>query len=117
MTIAKRCEVCGGNVTPVDDQSPFGYCEACGIVYALRDRLQGRPTYEKPRTTESQSDEEPMGVDRPGEAAPLEAENAEHVSSRWRCPDCGTVLESAVDSDMEFLKREHIREYHPNRSS
>jgi rubredoxin len=105
-------------VTPVDDQSPFGYCEACGIVYALRDRLQGRPSRETPRVIELQSDEEPVGTDKPGGAAHVDAEEpSEHLGSRWRCPDCGTLLESANESDLEFLKREHIREYHPNRSS
>ncbi len=103
-------------MAPVDDQGPFGYCEACGVVYALRDRMQGRPTHERPRKVESQPVEEPRGGDRSSEAAAIEVEPAEQGGSRWRCPDCGTLLESAVDSDMEFLKREHIREYHPNRA-
>ncbi len=102
-------------MAPVDDLSPFGYCEACGIVYALRDRMKVRPNYEKPRIV-TQPDKEPRGVDITGEAAPIEVGSAEQVGTRWRCPDCGTLLESAVDSDMEFLKREHIREYHPNRA-
>ncbi|MDA4126502.1 MAG: hypothetical protein OK452_04775 [Thaumarchaeota archaeon] len=118
MTITKRCEVCGGTVSPVDDQSPFGYCEACGIVYALKDRLQGRRTYETPKLAEVQSNGEPREPDSPSRAAFVDTEESTKRSgSHWRCPDCGMVLESAVDSDMEFIKREHIREYHPNRSS
>ena len=38
------------------------------------------------------------------------------LNSRWRCPDCDAYLEAANDTDLQFVKREHIREYHPNRS-
>ncbi|HEV2139397.1 MAG TPA: hypothetical protein VGR53_11205 [Nitrososphaerales archaeon] len=118
MTVAKRCEVCGGTVSPVDDQSPFGYCEACGIVYALKERLQGRQSYEPPRVVESQSDENPRETDSPSwEAFAGTDAPTKQSGSHWKCPDCGADLRAENDSDLEFVKREHIREYHPNRSN
>jgi predicted RNA-binding Zn-ribbon protein involved in translation (DUF1610 family) len=118
LTIAKRCEVCGGTVTPVDDQSPFGYCEACGVVYALKERLQGRRSHETPRVVELQSAEEIRETDSPSkEAFAGTDEPTKQSGSHWKCPDCGADLKAENDSDLEFVKREHIREYHPNRSS
>jgi predicted RNA-binding Zn-ribbon protein involved in translation (DUF1610 family) len=117
LVISKRCEVCGGNVTPIDDQSPFGSCDSCGIVYALKDKLQGRRSYGAAERVELRPDEEPREPDEPGRTAPVDNEEpTEPLGSRWRCPDCGTLLKTANASDLEFLKREHIREYHPNRS-
>ena len=118
LTVAKRCEVCGANVTPVDDQSPFGYCVVCGIVYALKERLQGRRSYEKPRIVKLQSDEEPRKSDSPSEETFANTDEPTKLSgSHWKCPDCGADLKAENDSDLEFVKREHIREYHPNRSN
>jgi hypothetical protein len=117
LVITKRCEVCGGNVTPIDDQSPLGSCDSCGIVYALKDRLQGRRSFEAQGGVEFRRDEKPREANEPMSAAPVDTEEPSgNLGSRWRCPDCGTLLESANESDLEFLKREHIREYHPNRS-
>jgi hypothetical protein len=50
-------------------------------------------------------------------SAPVETEAPSDQTPihRWRCPDCGAVTESPNEDDIEFLKREHIREYHPNR--
>lgn len=110
--------MCGGNVTPVDDQRPFGYCEVCGIVYALKDRMQERRTHETPTVVKLQSKEEPRGPDNPSSGAFADTEESTKRSgSHWRCPDCGVDLYADDDSDLEFVKREHIREYHPNRSS
>ena len=118
LPITKRCEVCGGTVTPVDDQSPFGYCEACGIVYALKERLRGRRDYDTPRGVELQTDEEPGETDSPIRETPANTDTPTKQSgSHWKCPDCGADLKAENDSDLEFVKREHIREYHPNRSN
>jgi hypothetical protein len=58
-----------------------------------------------------------METDRPVSAAPVDTEEPTKLfRSRWRCPDCGAVMDAENDSDLEFVKREHIREYHPNRA-
>jgi len=113
----KKCEVCGGPVRPVDDRSAFGYCEDCGLVYVLKDRLKER------------LGAEPFAALEPGIARDsTETANAEGSSSdsatsarppgsHWRCPDCGMEIQSDSDSDLGFARREHIREYHPNRSA
>ena len=102
----------------MDDKSVFGYCENCGVVYALIDRLKEARDIEGPEmpkadfATESKGQDNPRGVPMAEPAPP-----AQPQGSYWRCPDCDTEIRSDNDSDLEFIKREHIREYHPNRST
>lgn len=112
----KGCGVCGGNVRPLDGQSGFGYCENCGIVYALGGRLTGA------RDTGRQG----LGSGTGGAKGRDTFSGFSVISARappqspgsyWRCPDCETEIRSENDSDLEFAKREHVREYHPNRST
>ena len=87
-------------------------------MYALKERLQGRRSYETPRLVELQSDEEPSETDSTSrETFAGTDEPAKQSGSHWKCPDCGADLKAENDSDLEFVKREHIREYHPNRSN
>lgn len=107
----KRCEVCGGVVSPLDEQSNFGSCEHCGIVYALNRARERRAEeeagelggLEEGRRAEADDSSLPSG--REGEAPAF----------RWRCPDCDAVLTADSESDLGFLRKEHIRELHPNR--
>ena len=94
MSVSAKCKVCSGHVRPVDDRSIFGYCEKCGLVYALKDRLADREA----------------GGARRGE------EPAQGRGLRWRCPDCDSEMEATSEADLEFIKREHVREFHPNRT-
>ena len=113
---AKECEVCGGHVRPLDDQSVFAYCENCGLVYALRDRLKDARDTETPGRLRARVTGESSGTDGPGGVPMVEVSTpAQPPSSYWRCPDCDTEIRSDNDSDLEFAKREHNREYHPNR--
>jgi predicted RNA-binding Zn-ribbon protein involved in translation (DUF1610 family) len=116
LSVPKDCEVCGGHVKPIDAQSVFGYCEKCGLVYALRDRLEQRSTTAA-KAVESGQSGETREEERVGREAPSDAEQvSEAYNSRWRCPDCGALLQASNESDLQFVKREHIREYHPNRA-
>jgi len=104
-------------VKPLDDQSVLGYCENCGIVYALKDKLKGAWDTEAPERlgagiTGDEGTKRPRGAPLVDVAAPPQT-----PGSYWRCPDCDTEIRSDNDSDLEFVKREHIREYHPNRST
>ena len=112
----KSCEVCGGHVRPVDGQVTFGYCENCGLVYALKVRLVERKTPEFPEGPSGGPGTKSAERERRATSGP---DTEDQVSSvvRWRCSDCGTALQADEESDLEFLKREHIREYHPNRSN
>ena len=114
---SRDCEVCGGRVRPIDDQSVFGYCEKCGLVYALRDRLKealgaetvaGLEAGTAGESTEARDTRIPVSESTPP---------ARSSGSHWRCPDCEMDIHSDNDSDLGFAKREHIREYHPNRST
>jgi len=112
----KVCEVCGGDVKPLEDQSALGFCENCGIVYAFKNRLKEEQDAEMSRRREvgiigEMGANRPRGVSGVGVTAP-----AQSPGSYWRCPDCDTEFHSENDSDLEYVKREHIREYHPNRS-
>jgi len=110
---SKRCEVCGGNVIPTDEQGDFGYCEKCGIVYALGARTRAERDEGIPASNRGESDREEV-MSRV--AVPPDDEARPGVSAfRWRCPDCNEDLGADNAVDLEFLKREHIREYHPNR--
>ena len=113
MSGSKRCEVCGGNVRPTDGQGDFGYCEKCGIVYALGARTRAERDEAVPASNRGDSGREEV-MSRV--AVPPDDEARPVVSAfRWRCPDCDEELGAESDVDLEFLKREHIREYHPNR--
>jgi len=103
-------------VRPLDDQSTFGCCEKCGIVYALKDRqgeYQNSGEQERSESGFFGRRKETSGQGRgdfydrgePGEAPTL----------HWRCPDCDAEFNADSDTDLEFAKREHVREYHPNR--
>ncbi len=102
----------------MDDQSIFAYCENCGLVYALKDRLKGaRDTDRVGRFATGTSGESKKQITM-GEASTVGTTTpAQPLGSYWRCPDCDTEIRSDNDSDLEFAKREHIREYHPNRST
>ena len=114
----KGCEVCGGHVRPLDDQSAFGYCESCGIVYALKDRLKGALDTDRVGRLGAGLTSESKGPNTLSGVSTSDATTPSHSSgSHWRCPDCDTEIHSDNDSDLEFAKREHIREYHPNRST
>ena len=114
----KGCEVCGGHVRPLDDQSAFGYCENCGIVYALKDRSKGVLDTERLGVLGAGFTNESKGPNSPSGVSMIDATAPPHSpGSCWRCPDCDTEIRSDNDSDLEFAKREHIREYHPNRST
>ena len=111
----KECKVCGGNVRPLDEQSTFGCCEKCGIVYALKDRLtdheytgeQGRP--------EAGFLEGRKEARVQGRTDSYYEESRRAASLHWRCPDCDAEFKETSDTDLEFAKRQHVREYHPNR--
>ena len=98
MSVTAVCRVCGGHLRPVDGQSPFQSCDSCGLVYALGDRAMDPSNLQVPRVEMA---------DRGG--------TADLPGSRWTCPDCGAELEMSSEMDLQFARREHIREYHPNR--
>ena len=113
----KGCKVCGGCVRPISDRSIFGYCENCGLVYALKDRLKVAPVTEALTGLEAGLAGEPVET-RIAEASSSDSLVSERsAGSRWICPDCGMEISSDNDSDLGFAKREHIREYHPNRQT
>ena len=98
----------------LEGQSSFGYCDHCGIVYAL-DKMKEQGAIEEPpeivrgpsvfrRREEGEED-----IIAPGER------RVEAPGSHWRCPDCELVLTAENEVDLSYLKREHIRELHPNR--
>ena len=102
----------------MDDQSVFAYCEKCGIVYALKDRVEGGWYTERSEKARTGVTRESMGTNTRGGVPTVSATTPKEPSgSYWRCPDCDTEIRSDNDSDLEFAKREHIREYHPNRST
>jgi len=99
----------------LDDQGVFGYCENCGIVYVLKGRLEGALDIEKlgfgaGALSGSKGPNTLRGVSVADATTPAQSQG-----SYWRCPDCGTEIRSDNDSDLGFARREHIREYHPNR--
>ena len=101
---------------PLDEQSAFSYCEKCGIVYALKDRLaEYRDTggQERPGTGFFGRQKETSRQKR----ADFHDKEVSHEAPtfHWRCPDCDAEFNADSDTDLEFAKREHIREYHPNR--
>ena len=102
----------------MDDQSVLGYCENCGIVYVLKDRLKGTWDIGPPGRLGADVAGESKGTNRPGGVSAVDvAAPPRSPGSYWKCPDCDTEIRSDNDSDLEFIKREHIREYHPNRST
>ena len=110
---AKGCEVCGGLVKPVNDKSLFGYCEKCGLVYVLKERQAGSWDSDAPAGVMADM---PRGrEEKPRKEARAEQqEQLQQVS--WECPDCGMVIEAESDS-LKFAKRQHIADYHPNRTT
>jgi hypothetical protein len=106
------CEVCGGHLRGLEGDSALCYCESCGIVYALKERLEEREGMKAPGVLVEGAGE----TDRPTRAIHVDTDQSpQPFSSRWTCPDCGIELNSANDSDLKFVIREHVREYHPNR--
>jgi len=104
-------------VGPLDDKSVFGCCEDCGLVYALKDRLAGAQGARVPGRLGTSADSELRGPDpREGASVGFAPTPSRSSGSNWRCPDCDTEIHSDNDSDLEFAKREHVREYHPNRT-
>jgi predicted RNA-binding Zn-ribbon protein involved in translation (DUF1610 family) len=112
VSVPKRCEVCGGNVRPTDEPSKFGYCEKCGIVYVLRAAVREEWGEGAPGPSKGDSAREAGSSET---AVPPDEVPPRASVFRWRCPDCNEDLRADSDTDLEFLKREHIREYHPNR--
>lgn len=99
----------------LDGKDYFGYCERCGIVYAM-DKLRERRAEEETEGLGSEPIEQSRQEDTPDVGLPGASEgNAESAAFRWRCPDCDSVLTANDQTDLGFLKREHIRELHPNR--
>ena len=100
----------------LNGQSNFGYCERCGIVYAL-DKLRERKAEEGAEELGSESSKGRRREETNGRN--ILARNklqVEFSDFRWKCPDCDAELAAGSESDLGFLKREHIRELHPNRS-
>ena len=115
MSVRKDCGVCGGRVQPVDGKSDFGYCVGCGLVYLVKlntPRTLGAEENGTGGGWYSKAGREP---DEPSGTPDSFGRTSQSGGSRWRCPDCGTVLTSEAESDLGFLKVAHIREYHPNR--
>ena len=113
----KKCKVCGGHVRPLDEQSTFGYCEKCGIVYALKDRLRESEGTDEERRPESGFLDGRKEARMRRRADSYDEESRQATSFRWRCPDCDAEFNETSDTDLQFAKREHVREYHPNRST
>jgi len=101
----------------MDDQSVFGYCEDCGIVYALKDRLKGSLGAGSLAGREVRASGESMGTMGVRASVAESPTPAQPPGAHWTCPDCGMEIQSDSDFDLAFSKREHIREYHPNRST
>ena len=100
---------------PTDEQSNFGFCEKCGIVYALRARTTDESGEQAQRTFEREFGNKAEAA-RSRTAAPDDTgERPRAPAFLWRCPDCEAELRADNDVDLEFLKRGHIRDYHPNR--
>ena len=93
----------------IDERNDFGFCEHCGLVYALN-KLQ-------------QQKGEGMGVVEPRFDRAEERENRPSVNRnedessvfQWKCPDCGMELAAGTESDLGLLKKDHFHDYHPNR--
>lgn len=101
----------------MDEQGIFGYCERCGLVYALKDRMTEQGG-------EKKAGGPSVGFRKEGTKDTIETRSSVREStekqdrtphSHWRCPDCDAEIDSENESDLDFAKREHIREYHPNR--
>ena len=108
----KNCEVCGGRIAPLEGGRGLGACKSCGLVYYLGDanrRQEEAAGGERPETTGRE------GVEGPPAAAPAFEGSPDADTHRWRCPDCEGVFEAETDSELGFAKREHLKEYHPNR--
>ena len=109
MLPSKRCEVCGGQVNLIGE-GPFGSCERCGLVYALRSKA---PVEEVPGAEpgfQAQQEEREEEEGQPRGRSPSTTAGA-----RWRCPDCDQLLTAENESDLKFVVREHVKELHPNR--
>jgi rubredoxin len=102
----------------LDGQDVFGCCENCGIVYALKDRSKVAWAGARQGRFEEGANSEPEGPNTLREVSVVDPGTpVRSQGSYWRCPDCDMEIRSDNDSDLEFAKREHIREYHPNRTS
>jgi len=112
----KRCEVCGGSVKPFEERSGLGYCEKCGLVYAMIIGTEDVSSFEHVGPRVDSSEEETEAVVSTGPET-TNSRNSPNFKSKWRCPDCESEIISENETDLEYLKREHIREYHPNRSA
>jgi len=104
-------------VKPVDGRSVFGYCENCGLVYVFKDRLKGASGTETLAGLEAGVTGGSMGARSGRDSLSESTTPARPPGSHWRCPDCEVEITSDNDSDLGFAKREHIREFHPNRST
>lgn len=99
----------------LDEQSIFGYCERCGIVYAL-DKLRDQRAEEGTEAFGGEPIEQEKREDTRDGGLPRENERkTKSAIFRWKCPDCDAELTADDETDLSFLKREHIRELHPNR--
>ena len=104
-------------MNPLDEKGNLGYCEHCGVVYALQ-KLKGQTEKERAgflgfglRGGGGQT-----GTREESPSTPSRQRGDSSVF-RWKCPDCDEDLTADSESDLNFLKTDHIREYHPNRAT
>jgi hypothetical protein len=116
LTSVKGCDVCGGRVQPVSQDSTLGYCVSCGIVYFLRTKSGLEVETESMDVLQNKFGNEQAPRSEVADPPPEQVERApEPAGSYWMCPDCGTRFALSDQSDAMYIKREHFREFHPNR--
>jgi hypothetical protein len=105
-------------VKPTNDESAFGYCEKCGIVYFLKSKMGEQKKKDSLEGIERSLSEGSGSEEiKTWEETPALQAGSQPAKHRWRCPDCGAVMDSTDEDELEFIKREHFKEYHPNRAA
>ena len=78
----------------------------------IKERMESRPSMESTEGPKAGPVKEPaMSRDVADTAW-----SSRSPTSLWVCPDCGVEMNAPNEGDLGFVKREHIREYHPNRA-